>query len=66
MAKPVQRKRYKNKQNMTCENCLNCMYVESGDMYCDETVGEKTKWVYDEFCPTEDYMWCKGKKFIER
>ena len=35
MAKPVQRKRYKNKQNITCEQCIN-------------------------------YMWCKGRKFIER
>lgn len=66
MEKPVQRKRYKNKRIVTCEQCINCMYVEHGDMYCDETVGEETKWVYDEFCPTEDYMWCKGKKFIER
>ena len=22
--------------------------------------------VYDEFCPTENYMWCNGRKFIER
>ena len=36
MAKPVQRGRYKNKQNITCEQCMNCMYVESGDMYCDD------------------------------
>ena len=56
MEKPVQRKRYKNKRIVTCEQCINCMYVEHGDMYCDETVGEETKWVYDEFCPTEDYM----------
>lgn len=21
---------------------------------------------YDEFCPTENYMWCNGKKFEER
>ena len=24
------------------------------------------KYVYDEFCPTENYMWCNGRKFIER
>ena len=50
--------------NKTCEQCTNCMYVEHGDMYCDLTADEgKVKWVYDEFCPTKDYMWCKGKKF---
>lgn len=64
MGKPVQRKRLKNKRNVTCEQCANCMYAENGDMYCDEH--EEFAYIYDEFCPTEDYMWCKGKKFIER
>lgn len=69
MNKPVQRNRYKNKRNVTCEQCINCMYVEHGDMYCDLTVdseNKNVKWVYDEFGPTEDYMWCNGKKFEER
>ena len=48
----------------TCENCINCMYEEAGDMYCDEH--KDFVYVYDEFCPTESYMWCGGKKFIER
>lgn len=43
---------------------MNCMYAEHGDMYCDEK--EDMPLVYDEFCPTEEYMWCNGKKFIER
>lgn len=64
MGKPVQRKRYKKSTVKTCENCINCMYQEAGDMYCDEH--EDFALVYDEFCPTEDYMWCKGKKFEER
>jgi hypothetical protein len=64
LTKPVQRKRNKNKRNITCEQCINCMYVEHGDMYCDEH--EKFAYVYDEFCPTENYMWCNGKKFEER
>ena len=64
MRKPVQRKRFKNKRNVTCEQCANCMYAENGDMYCDEH--EEFAYVYDEFCPTEEYMWCNGKKFIER
>lgn len=65
----MQRKRFKRNVIKTCENCINCMYVEQGDMYCDLTVdeiNENVKWVYDEFCPTEDYMWCNGKKFEER
>jgi hypothetical protein len=40
------------------------MYLEHGDMYCDEH--EDFALVYDEFCPTENYMWCNGKKFEER
>lgn len=55
------------KKNKSCEQCMNCMYVEHGDMYCDLTVGEdELKFVYDEFCPTEHYMWCNGKKFERR
>ncbi len=64
MGKPVQRNRYKSKTVKTCENCINCMYLESGDMFCDEN--DNFALVYDEFCPTENYMWCKGKKFEER
>lgn len=63
MGKPVQRKRYKIKQNVTCEQCINCMYIEHGDMYCDEK--ENMPLVYDEFYPTEEYMWCQGKRFIK-
>ena len=48
----------------TCEQCINCMYLEHGDMYCNEH--ENLELVYDEFCPTENYMWCKGKKFERR
>lgn len=32
----------------------------------DEYGKEKMPLVYDEFCPTENYMWCNGRKFIER
>ena len=47
-----------------CENCINCMYLEHGDMYCDEH--DDFALVYEEFCLTEDYMWCNGKKFERR
>ena len=36
MGKPIQRNRNKNKTVKTCENCICCMYLEHGDMYCDE------------------------------
>lgn len=62
MSKSTQRN--KDKTIVICENCINCMYVEHGDMYCDEH--EDYADVYDEFCPTENYMWCGGKRFIER
>lgn len=64
MGKPIQRKRHKNKRNITCEQCINCMYVEHGDMYCDEH--DEFEYVYEDFCPTENYMWCGGRKFEER
>lgn len=64
MGKPMQRKSYKQKTVRTCENCINCMYLEHGDMFCDEH--EDFALVYDEFCPTDNYMWCGGKIFEER
>lgn len=48
----------------TCEQCVNCMYLEHGDMYCNQH--KDFELVYDEFCPTENYMWCNGKKFERR
>lgn len=53
----------------TCDMCINCMYVEHGDMYCDLTIDEEKEtvaWVYDNYTPTDEYMWCKGKHFEER
>ena len=49
MGKPVQRKRFKNKRNVTCEQCANCMYAENGDIMenelkmCKEIL-KKVKW----------------------
>ena len=63
MGKPVQRNRFKNKRNITCEECANCEYLEHGDMICSQKNDEL---VYEKFVPTKDYMWCGKKKFIER
>lgn len=53
-----------NEKNKNCDDCVHCNYSGYGDMYCDEH--EDFAYVYDEFCPTNDYMWCNGKRFIER
>lgn len=53
----------------TCEECANCIYIEQGDMFCDLTLDENNKtfkFMYEEFQPTEDYMWCAGKFFEEK
>ncbi|MBQ2937606.1 MAG: hypothetical protein IJE05_01800 [Clostridia bacterium] len=53
----------KNKKgnNKTCEQCIHCMYEEAGDMHCDEH--DNFELVYEEFGPTEHYMWCGGQRF---
>lgn len=53
----------------TCDICINCIYVEQGDMYCDISTDynkDTTAWVYDNYNPTDEYMWCNGKHFEER
>lgn len=64
MEKTVQKNKSKNRIVKTCENCICCIYLEQGDMYCDEH--EDFVIVYNDFCPTKNYMWCNGKKFIKR
>lgn len=63
MAKPVQRKRGKNKRNMACFNCEHCILIGEGDHICDERIGTV---VLEEYGPTDEYMWCDGKLFEER
>lgn len=57
-------KKKNKKRNITCEQCINCMYEEHGTMYCD--MHEDFASVYEEYCPTESYMWCGGKEYEER
>lgn len=42
-----------------CFNCGNCMYHSEGDSYCDENF----EFVLDDWCPTDEFMWCKGKNW---
>lgn len=56
--------RNKIDKSITCEECVNCIYEENGNMYCDKH--KKYAYVYNEFWPSENYMWCKGNKYIKR
>jgi len=42
-----------------CFNCGNCMYHSEGDSYCDENF----EFVLEDWCPTDEFMWCKGKNW---
>ncbi len=66
MSKPKQRGRYKPKVHKGCENCKHCKLLKQGDMYCCKYDSSAYVCVCANFCPTENYMWCEGKKFIER
>lgn len=53
----------------TCDKCINCIYLEQGDMYCDltlDSVDESVRLVFEDFDPTIDYMWCDGKYYSKR
>lgn len=43
-----------------CFNCGNCQYHSEGDSYCDY---EEPIFVLEDWCPTEEFMWCKGKNW---
>ena len=52
---PIQRKTKMAKGD--CFNCGNCQYHSEGDSYCEENF----EFVLEDWCPTDEYMWCKGK-----
>lgn len=41
-----------------CFNCGNCMYHSEGDSYCDENF----EFVLEDWCPTDEFMWCNRRK----
>ncbi len=63
MNKPVKINRLKNEDDISCDECANCEYLGHGDMSCSQKDDDL---VYENFEPTENYMWCKNKKFKER
>lgn len=44
-----------------CEECSNLIPIGEGDHICDAS--DIPTMVLVEYEPSEDYMWCKGKKF---
>lgn len=45
----------------SCMDCANCMYHSEGDSFCDAS--NDFKFVLEDWTPTGDYYWCKGKYF---
>lgn len=62
--KPVQRKNHKKQKIGDCFNCGNCIYYAEGDSYCDYT--NDFPFVFEDWVPTDKFMWCKGKHWIEQ
>jgi len=53
----------KNKKKVvTCEMCDNCIPIGEGDHLCDEC----QEIVISEYSPTDEYLKCGGKKYVER
>ena len=55
----------KKKQKAVCEHCENLIPIGQGDHIC-LSCDEEPKIVISEYCPTDEYMACGGKCFIER
>lgn len=55
------RKSMKNVQR-ACETCSNVVYCGVGSYFCMESK-EGTMRVIDDWEPTEDYLWCGGRKY---
>ncbi|MCI9626494.1 MAG: hypothetical protein HFI90_06900 [Clostridia bacterium] len=57
----MKRKRGKKKNIVPmCENCENFIPIGEGDHIC---IAGMPIIVVEEYTPTEDYFWCKGKRF---
>lgn len=56
-------KKKKNKTVKCCEMCENCNPIGEGDHICDE---DPMKMVLENYAPTDDYLWCQGRKYIGR
>lgn len=41
----------------SCDNCANLCPIGEGDHICEEKPGVL---VFEEYLPTDDYLWCNG------
>ena len=48
-----------NKKEKECNNCSNLIPCGEGDHICLEA--DDARFVLDNYTPTKDYTWCKGK-----
>ena len=59
----------KKKKVAACETCDNCIAIGEGDHICYEVKsddGEPAIMPISEYSPTNDYLKCGGKKYVER
>lgn len=55
--------RRKNKKPTgSCDNCQNAVACGEGMFLCLES-DDEPKCVIDEYMPSDDYLWCGGKKY---
>lgn len=48
-------------RSRTCENCENCLPIGEGDHFCDVIQDI----VLADYAPTENYLGCDGKGYVE-
>ncbi len=48
--------------NRMCETCANLLPIGDGDHICDAS---SPVMVMEDYEPTDDYCWCKGKHWEE-
>lgn len=48
-----------------CVDCGHCIPIGGGDHICDEAEPDEAL-IIEEYMPSDDYMWCNGKKFKAR
>ena len=51
-----------NKKIKVCDQCVNCQYIGEGDFICTL---EEPVLVMEDFCPTDEFMYCGEEGFEE-
>lgn len=55
-------KKQKKKKISGCEDCYNLIPTGEGCFFCMEDAEPRV--VMDEYTPTDEYFWCRGKKYV--